>query len=118
MRGVDGDGRMQEQPKIAVIAGTPEAAFADCMARKVEFGRILDGQHVPPSRTLASIAPRGGQHLGVADRAVVEEAAERELLVAVFARTWIHVVGCSVIASSSREPKSRRRASPKEPRSS
>ena len=84
MGGVDGDGRMQEQATIAVIAGAPEAALADGMAWKVEFGRILDGQHMAPCRTLASIAPRGGQHLGVADRAVVEEAAERELLIAVF----------------------------------
>src|SRR5271157_2586367 len=80
---VDGDGWMQKQTKIAVIAGTPEAALAGGVAGEVEFRRILNRQHVPPDCTLAGETPSGSQHLAMADRGMVKEAAKGKRLVAI-----------------------------------
>src|SRR5271165_5405202 len=74
---------MQKQPKIAVIAGTAEAALAGGVAREVEFGRVLDRQHMPPDCTLAGKPRSSGQHFTMADRVVVEEATKCKRLVAV-----------------------------------
>jgi hypothetical protein len=82
--GVDSDGRVQEQTKVAVIAGTSEAAFAGNVTREVELGGVLDRQYVPSSRPPAGKAPRGGQHLAMADRAVIKKATKTKRFVAVF----------------------------------
>jgi hypothetical protein len=82
--GVDSDDRVQEQTKVAVIAGTSEAAFAGNVTREVELGGVLDRRHVPSSRAPASEAPRGGQHLAIADRAVIKKATKTKRFVAVF----------------------------------
>ena len=65
---------MQKQPEIAVIAGATEAAFAASVAREIEFGRVfIDNTFRPAARWPVNRAAVG-EHFGMADRVVVEEA--------------------------------------------
>ena len=57
--------------------------FAVGVAGKVEFRGVLDRQHVATHRTLAGEPSSRGEHLAIADRAMIEEAAKGQLLVTV-----------------------------------
>ena len=57
--------------------------FAVGMTGEVEFRCVLDRQHMASDRAITRVASRGGEHLVIADRAVIEEAAKGQFLVAV-----------------------------------
>jgi hypothetical protein len=57
--------------------------FAAGVARKVEFRGVLDRQHVATHRSLAGEPSGGGEHLAIADRAMIQEAAKGQLLITV-----------------------------------
>ncbi len=57
--------------------------FAVGVTGEVEFRGVLDRQHVPTRRALAGEPSSGGEHLAIADRAMIEEAAKGQLLVTV-----------------------------------
>jgi len=83
MDGIDRNGRVQKHAEVTIVAGSSEAVFAVGVARKVEFRGVLDRQHVATRRALAGEPSRGGEHLAIADRAMIEEAAKGQLLVTV-----------------------------------
>ena len=53
------------------------------VAGEVELRRVLDRQHMASGRALAGELSRGDEHLAIADRTVIEEAAKGQFLIAV-----------------------------------
>ncbi len=49
---IDGQQRMEEHAHVAPVAYRPQAAHAPGMGLVVQFGRVLDRQHVPPRSSL------------------------------------------------------------------
>ena len=73
---------MQKQAEVAAVAGGTEAAPAGRVALEVQFGRILDRQHMPPGRAPRGQPPRMHQHRVGADRAAVGKPPKPQRLVA------------------------------------
>jgi hypothetical protein len=69
----------------SVIAENDLSSLLRCRHRM--RGQLLYRQDMAPGRTLAGELTGRGQHLTMADRAVVEEATECERLVAVFSQS-------------------------------
>jgi 3-methyladenine DNA glycosylase Mpg len=80
---IHSNGWVQKQTNVEVIAGPTKAALALGVTREVKFRRILNCKHVPPIRTKASDPCSCRKHFTVADRIMVKEATEGELLVTI-----------------------------------
>ena len=67
---------MQKKPDIAAVADNAEPLLAAGMLPEVEFGRILDRQHMTPARRLGRMMNRRGEHGFQANRIVVQKPSE------------------------------------------
>jgi hypothetical protein len=74
---------MNKQTYIAPVAGQPKATLTLDVIGKVEFRGILDRQHMPVLHPPARRPTGCDQHLGMANTAVIQEAAKGERLKAV-----------------------------------
>ena len=75
--------RMQEQADIRAVAARAEAALARRVGRKMQLGRVLDRQHVPPRGASGAHTPGSRQHLHRGHRRIGQEPAKLDRLIAV-----------------------------------
>ena len=76
--GVDDDHRMQKKSDVATIPDHAKAALASHMSRKIEFRRILDRQHVAPTRRPRRMIGGGREH-DLARHAVIMQKTSKAL---------------------------------------
>ena len=77
--GIDRQAGVREEAHILAVAGRPQALHAAGMGLILEFGCILNGEHVPASRLRPGVAGGSVQHLPHRHFRAVDKATKADL---------------------------------------